>query len=212
MEKKYKHKKTGRIVTEKDTFYYLESEGNFPKWAIENSNDWEEITKDYVGVCFKIGKCDGLIYKISQKEDDRYRIVWENNPSGTTYSEYMIEGFFKECIWIVVSNEEYEKQNRKKLFTTEDGVDIFEGDSYYFVNKRTLSHVNKNNVANDISGGNNISFVYFSTEQKAKEYIDMNLPKYSEKDVIKILRGMDDELNQYKDSDENYIEFIKRYK
>ena len=48
--KKFKHKITGYIVKEQDTFYKLEGHGNFPKWAIENSNDWEEIKPE-----FKVG-------------------------------------------------------------------------------------------------------------------------------------------------------------
>lgn len=54
--KKYKHKLTGKTILEKDTFYHLESEGNFPKWAIENSNDWEEVKdKSYEIIRFTDG-------------------------------------------------------------------------------------------------------------------------------------------------------------
>lgn len=47
--KKYKHKKTGYIAEEKDTFYCLKNQGNLPKWLVENSDDWEELVeeKDY---------------------------------------------------------------------------------------------------------------------------------------------------------------------
>jgi len=195
----------GRVITNHTSFMY----DIYPEF-------WEEIVekKDYDNVCFEV--CNHL-----------YRIT-KNKKAST--SEYSIEKYqhgkieranwdwnnidenFKTRIWKEVPLEQYMLQFKRKLFTTEDGVDIFAGDSYCFVNKCTLSHVNKNNVANDISGGNNISFVYFSTEQKAKEYIEMNKPIYSKEQVIKILRGVDDELNQYNDSDENYIEFIRKYK
>ena len=195
MEKKYKHKRLGWIATKENQCYLtnanmgLNAVNAIPVELIENSCDWEEIIekRDYNNVCFEV--CSRL-YKITKnKEASTSEYSIEEYQHGkierANWDWNNIDENFKTGIWKEVSLEQYMAQFKKKLFTTEDGVDIFEGDSYYFVNKRTLSHVNKNNVANDINGGNNISFVYFSTEQKAKEYIDMNLPKYSEKDVIK---------------------------
>lgn len=71
--KKYKHKSTGKTCTEKDTFYYIDSEGNLPKWIVEDSCDWEEILSnipEYVK-CIKsyTGKEIGTIYKSTDRPD-----------------------------------------------------------------------------------------------------------------------------------------------
>ena len=74
---------------------------------------------------------------------------------------------------------------REKLFTTEDGVDIFEGDVYFFVNTRQFNSIkpytitmsapaNKEQVRRDAES--NGLFVNFCGDQKAKEYIIMNKP------------------------------------
>lgn len=68
--KKYKHKITGKIVTEEDTFYYLESEGNLPKWLIENSSDWEEIVEYPVGT------------KVMDTNPETQGYTYEKQPNG----------------------------------------------------------------------------------------------------------------------------------
>lgn len=217
MEKKYRlikeypnSLKLGTVINKIGCKNLWEDAPKYPEF-------WEEIVekRNYDNVCFEV--CQRL-YKITKNDSAS---IFEYSIEGPCdgliianpcWSFGGIDRNFKTKMWKEVPLEQYMAQFKKKLFTTEDGVDIFAGDSYCFVNKCTLSHVNKNNVANDISGGNNVSFVYFSTEQKAKEYIEMNKPKYSKKDVIKILRGIDNELNHYQDTDENYIEFIEKYK
>lgn len=74
------------------------------------------------------------------------------------------------------------------LFTTEDGVEIFEGQSYAYTPKVTMKYIN-------VSDGNSIpmpkeSFFYFSTKEKAEEYILMNKPCLSIKDVAPIFGQM----------------------
>ena len=75
------------------------------------------------------------------------------------------------------------KKAKQPLFTTEDGVDIFEGDKYYPVNK-TYWIVNepentcKINYETYHKNTNN-----FSTKEKAEEYILMNKPVLSLKEI-----------------------------
>jgi hypothetical protein len=78
--------------------------------------------------------------------------------------------------------------DRLPLFTTEDRVEIFEGQSYAYTPKVTMKYIN-------VSDGNSIpmpkeSFFYFSTKEKAEEYILMNKPCLSIKDVAPIFGQM----------------------
>lgn len=70
---------------------------------------------------------------------------------------------------------------RELLFVTEDGKNIFEGDTYAYVPKETLGWIN-------ISDGKSIpqpkeSFIYFSTGEIAQEYVLMNKRCLSINDV-----------------------------
>ena len=81
---------------------------------------------------------------------------------------------------------------KQPLFTTEDGVDIFEGDNIYWVNIHTFDKVNCNKYNDDlgeISIKSLLSKKYedkavgFSTKEKAEEYILMNKPCLSLNDI-----------------------------
>ena len=71
------------------------------------------------------------------------------------------------------------KKIKKPLFTTEDGVDIFENNtSIYILDKFTIRHI-KHKDFNVIS-----KYVkYFSTKEKAEEYILLNKPCLSLNDL-----------------------------
>lgn len=77
---------------------------------------------------------------------------------------------------------------KQPLFTTEDGVDIFEGDIYYFINKNLKGRIN-NLIARKGSSrteSDQKEFLYFSTEASAEEYILMNKPCLSINDINKL--------------------------
>ena len=82
------------------------------------------------------------------------------------------------------------KKAKQPLFTTEDGIDIFEGDDYYHtdikwkIHKSTNAKINSGNLIG-VKGYN-----YFSTKEKAEEYILMNEPVLSLKDVASIYPGI----------------------
>lgn len=84
--------------------------------------------------------------------------------------------------------------NKKPLFTTEDGVDIYEGDDYYRVNTNwnlaTLTMGER--FSNSYAGAK-----FFSTKEAAEEYIDRNKPVFSKNDILIIaeeLVGVDQEV------------------
>ena len=69
---------------------------------------------------------------------------------------------------------------KEVLFTTEDGVDIFEGDTYYVANIKSWQCYK--HYAN-IDGNTGLD-KYFSTKEAAEEYILMNKPCLSINNVL----------------------------
>jgi len=65
---------------------------------------------------------------------------------------------------------------KQPLFTTEDDVDIFEGDEYCTIEKDTLRYRIKEIAKKNSAGKNQDLLYYFSTKEKAEEYIIMNKP------------------------------------
>lgn len=80
------------------------------------------------------------------------------------------------------------RKTKQPLFTTEDGVDIYEGNTYILVRKGTVS---KNFCSFTYTAISNKSmwnsqqknYLLFSTKEKAEEYILMNKPVLSLNDV-----------------------------
>lgn len=77
------------------------------------------------------------------------------------------------------------KKLSKPLFTTEDGVDIFEGDRYYWIIK-DLRDSNVCSTKATKSSPNGYNLLYFSTKEKAEEYILMNKPILSVNDILSV--------------------------
>lgn len=175
---KYKHKKTGRIAIpfSERTSYYLEG-GNvcnsYPKWMIEDSNDWEEIKEvpEYVK-CIKHNLMApvGEVCKVLLAGTQNFHYI--KTKSGDTCS--MGSTTYNEC-FIPATKEEFNKQDQL-LFTTEDGVDIFKGDKYYYVT--LLFNIEENHAFAGYYPANK-----FSTKKKAEEYVLMNKPCLSINDV-----------------------------
>lgn len=73
---------------------------------------------------------------------------------------------------------------KQPLFTTEDGVDIFEGDEFYSTHKDGLGSILKyTGHSLENASKKQKDFVDFSTKEKAEEYILMNKPVLSLSDV-----------------------------
>lgn len=72
---------------------------------------------------------------------------------------------------------------KQPLFKTEDGVDIFEGDTYYKVVNESFLLL----TMEEASKGESLKSKIFSTKEKAEEYILMNKPCLSFYDVNEIL-------------------------
>lgn len=74
---------------------------------------------------------------------------------------------------------------RQPLFTTEDGVDIYDGDKAWsiYIPEMVMYHP-EGRIYN--SAVIHTNHKYFSNKEKAQEYIDLHKPKYSLNDIMNI--------------------------
>ena len=100
------------------------------------------------------------------------------------YSTYAIENY-----------PEFWQEIKEPLFTTEDGVNLYEGDHYYAVYSTWLYD------RIYLTPGNPVIFKHtknFSTKEKAEKYINKNKAKYSEKDIENACTILSDNLREYR--------------
>lgn len=110
---------------------------------------------------------------------------------------------------------------RTPLFTTLDGKDIYEGDSYYTVffketkdfddppRWKALGKFSAEKLTGDDKWTNECK--YFSSIEVAEKYIEENKPQFSKKQVINILKGFDRDVNCF-DERFDYNLYIEKYK
>ena len=130
------------------------------------------------------------IYKFELKND--ILKIWHCDIS---FSTPIIEGPSGQpgnCSWIEGINNI--KKSKQPLFTTEDGVDIFEGDNLYSIDN--MLNIKKHLLFNARYDDNtllnnriffNSDYKHFSTKEKAEEYILYNKPLLTLKDIEELL-------------------------
>ncbi len=124
---------------------------------------------------------DGIIFTVGDKVNNL------NNPHSWNIKKISIE---KGDIRLdansggVCPNFQQLQHSKKLLFTTSDGVEIFEGDRYYAVNKSSFKKISA--LGCSISGKDDRNYIDFSKESKAEEYILKNKPCLSYEDVMKL--------------------------
>lgn len=163
----------------------------------------DELTLDYL---LKEGSYS--IYSIKRLSDGEIFTIGDKI-TGATYSEprniisfRIINNKLRIDQSKGSSNLEDIKKLKNPLFVTEDGVDKYEGEEYYYLHKhsfridKAVAHKGFNDV--------NTTGLYFSTKEKAEEYVLMNKPYLS----------IDDLLGEYKDlSKDELLKLIKlKYK
>jgi len=89
--------------------------------------------------------------------------------------------------WEKVVEKDYEI-----LFTTEDGVDKYLGDSFAYINLNFPDKVREDYIRN-LSYQEHVK--YFSTKEVAEEYILMNKPSLSLNDVASVYKGLNKKTN-----------------
>ena len=148
----------------------------------------DKYSKDYINQLFNtlgvsihsVKRKDGEIFTIG----DKIQLDNDNKEFGTITELYISHEqlrFYCGRLGGVICHDVDKRNNftklKQKLFTTEDGVDIFEGDKYYPV----CEYFNLHNECIYPSGHK--MFKLFSTKEKAEEYILYNKPCLSLNDL-----------------------------
>ena len=144
----------------------------------ENINSWLE---GYAKTIWNINS-------VKRLNDNTIFTIGDNvyNPNCKSQT-FVIESFYLDCNskhmlcgsgHINITKIEH---CRKPIFISEDGVEIFERDKYWIVKKDWSDFYSWVCSNSHKMIENNI---YFSTKEKAEEYINLNKPKYSEKDML----------------------------
>jgi hypothetical protein len=137
-------------------------------------------------------KCENIIHSVKRLSDnfiftvgDKVKYYDKNTEIKSIYYNehnqlsFKVKGDAAPLTGCFMTNHPHFKK-LEKLFTTEDGQDIFEGDTIYPVSDDFQL------LITDFAGKKDIRIRCFSTKEKAKEYILMNKPCLSINDLIKI--------------------------
>jgi hypothetical protein len=143
-------------------------------------------------------KCDGnSIYSVKRLSDGEVFTVGVNTKYGCIDTFYIK----RDCLMVTTVLESMGRHLnhvvllKKPLFTTEDGVDVFEGDEYWNVN--ALFNINECSMIRDITSLERIAFnninsnKSFSTKKAAEDYVLLNRRLLSFGDIQEFLKIKD---------------------
>ena len=170
------------LVVEKDYEILSLIEGKFIYPCDKYSKDYINQLFNTLGVSIhSVKRNDGEIFTIGDKVFSEY-VNYTINKISIVNDKCMVSALY-DTNNPNGSRLHYNLNNLKKakqpLFTTEDGVDIFENNtSIYILDKFTIRHI-KHKDFNVISK----HVKYFSTKEKAEEYILLNKPCLSVNDI-----------------------------
>lgn len=129
---------------------------------------------------------DGEIFTIG----DKIQLDEDNTTYGTITALYISHEqlrFYCGKLGGVLCHDIDKRNNFKKvkqpLFTTEDGVDVYEDSNVWSINKKTFQFCSKGHKGFYKGFIPNSNYLYFSTKEKAEEYIKLNSIRYSLKDI-----------------------------
>lgn len=166
-----------------NNIYYKLCNGIYNCWTINLTDDTvlEHIKNNKVIIHSVMRVSDGVIFslgdRITGKSD--YNCIIHTIDLNPNYPQIMFNRL-DEGIDLVNA-----KRIKQKRFTSEDGVDIYEGDNYRCVNINTF--FTHNCTCDQYSNIKDDNFKYFSTKEKAEEYILMNKPCLNLNDIEYLL-------------------------
>lgn len=146
--------------------------------SVRRKSDREVFTIGDIVEHFRSPADKGKITKLSFTES-YFLVEFEGTYEGVTPHKFF------NCLSVI-------KHSKLPLFTTEDGVDIFKGDKYWFCRKNTFEGSNIiEHIAKEGSdcGSNGRDYYYFSTRQAAKEYIAKNKILFVTEDGVGLKLG-----------------------
>lgn len=124
----------------------------------------------------------------------KYRVIKSFPSIKKSYKvgDIISENGYSDMTSIAKDWPEYFEEVKDKLFTTEDGVDIYKGDGCFVVNRTTYSA-----QYGEYYGDSPRELVYFANMINAEKWIDENKLIYSKKQIKNALKKIS---NYYSDS------------
>jgi hypothetical protein len=151
-----------------------------------NKDDWSK----YINILCVKRLSDGAVFRVGDKTNFGVITSFGVLNNIEKPSERQIQVYFNHRNdWQWLSCVQHTKT---PLFKTEDGKEIFEGDKYYAVHKRTFQ--NADSIAkNSVNKWNfsNGDWELFSSQEKAEEFILLNKPCFSYNDIAKLQVGQE---------------------
>jgi len=219
--RKFKHKTTGEVAALHNNFYVCKDSACIPIRFIEGSCDWEEIVeKDYeilslntnssFGItkskldieAFEDEDCNTLNFNINsiKRLSDGEILTIGDTIADTFYSEQKISEFYidkklgKMCIYTSTTcrfSINTIKKPKPPILITEDKVNLFEGDSYYFVwlhnpaiNQKVYTIYSEKVTPLKEGSTWSESAIFFAKKENAERHIKLNSPKYTALDML----------------------------
>lgn len=177
----------------RNTWFSLKSNGKFAYVSDDGFRDKEELLKDTNFEIYEVAVAETEVYKLGD-------LV--NNPKLQRPMPFIITKFYFDCNnehilcngeccgnghVSVMKVEHYTKP--EVLFVTEDKIEIFEGDSYYFIVENdkdiipTAWTIQAHEAAVNCKRFCPLGKVQFSGYKAAEKYINENKPIYSKKQI-----------------------------
>lgn len=163
----------------------------------------DKYSKDYINQLFNT--LGVSIHSVKRLSDGEVFTVGDSIETGIIKTIFLPNDTSLKEITFHVTNDDEDTylseaiKSKQPLFKTEDGVDIYEGDTYYelitpdFHNKpciwNILPNKTRDNINYDQEGNRRNGRIWFSTNETAEEYIMLNKKQFSYLDVEKYLTG-----------------------
>lgn len=145
------------------------------------------------------------------KLNKRLRELSKEKETNPKEFEFAQNQYLMQVIDYIISI--YKEENKKLLFITHDGFEVFEGHKgfIYIYDKHT--GVSVRNFIDSIRDKNNSSLIFFNLPKNLEEYILMNKPLLSLSDLLSVWSDRGEEenkvfINRHKDSP-LYKNFLK---
>lgn len=192
--KKFRHKSNGSTMTYKDGCMRIE---NLVIEGTPNLEFWEEVVeKDYEILLYESNPFRGVfniecptIKSVKRLPDGEIFNVGDYTNFGVIggfkiFNGKIIVTYYRKGDWQWLSSI---SKSKKPLFKTEDGVDIFEGQNCFVVSTETIGR----GIACYRIDNKSVFYLpdrnkYFSTKEKAVEFILFRKPLLSLSDVFNI--------------------------
>jgi len=205
----------------KDFYICAEIVENNPEfWEKVVEKDWEVLKTEYIpgkrgfdtddtSSMYKITsikrKCDREIFSVGDKVKGRGVIIAIEESNNRLCMEFSVKKCTEGIVWL----EKLEKL-KEPILITEDGVEIFEGDTPFLWKVTDDFDIVYDHY--EITEGYKffIKGRTFSTREAAKKWIDENKPIYSKKDMLSFGASMSPILYPYQC--EGCLEQWKKYK